>query len=207
MRTAIGLLFSCSLVGCAPQVLLPPPPPEPHMPALDAEPPESYEGGMARVMIETDVPARVDTEAPAVLCASTPCAVTLPYGDHVLRFAGISDSERSTSVVVRVAHPTEVVNHTLGRHHVPASVGVGAGVAATGLLLIALAIVLALPRDDGTPSKVDPASSAGFATVGALTLLYGGIIMGASPVTKQDGSTTQWSPPGRAIGGGYGLRF
>jgi hypothetical protein len=172
------------------------------MPALDVDPPDEHEGGLSRVIIETDVPARVERDG--LLCESTPCVVALPYGDHELRFQG--GPERWSSVVVHVRHPTEVVNHTLGMHHAAPAQGLGVFAAAVGLVVVGVGIALALPNDDGTPSTVKGETTAAIVGGGFGAILLGGVIVAAANGTTRDGATTQWTPT-RTIGGSVGLRF
>ena len=83
----------------------------------------------ARIIIATDVPAKVErvNEHPGggaygapdpddVLCAETPCIVTLPRGDYSLRFRGLTDDERTSTALLEVRNGTQVLNHTLGQN-------------------------------------------------------------------------------------------
>jgi hypothetical protein len=211
-------------VGCAPEVLAPPPPPAPRMPTLDVEPPPEAEGGMSRVVIDTDVPARVErlvatgqfphrfhtheVPLPGLLCAETPCVATMPYGDYELHFSALTDRERSSSVLLRVRHATEVVNHTLGTHHTPPGKEIGAMFVATGLITLLVSVALVPMTDSKTHSNVSSETPAIVAAAGAGQLVLGGFVMAAARGTTQDGSTTQWSPPPtRTIGTGLGFRF
>jgi len=94
------------------------------------------------VFIATDVPARVKLDkegagdgAVVSLCAKTPCAVALPFGDHWLRFSGLVDEGRSSSVAFKVRYDTEVLNHSLGQERENAFGYVGAGMVVVGGLV------------------------------------------------------------------------
>lgn len=214
-----------STLGCVRNVAAPPAPPR-AMPALDAEPVEPA-GGMARVFLDTDVPARVvrittgsvDRENPHLLrptravamrelvCEATPCAVTLPYGDHELTFEGLADAGRESRTTIRVRRATEVVNHSLGQDRTSGAAFFGGLLAATGVVLAIFAGYAASdPRYRGSDAPT------GLAIGGAVGMIGGLSLAAAFPHTRQDGATTQWSPgpsaPAvRAVGGGFALRF
>jgi len=180
-------------------------------------------GGMARVVLATDVPsrvervthrvARIDRETAPVstlggeglLCAETPCVVTLPYGDHELVFKGTRDHERGSSTMLAVRRPTVVLNHTLGRVHVPRGQTVGWILALSGGLLLGVGLGLAA-NDQNRRGVFEPtASSLALAGLGTITL--GGIVSLIFPSTKQEGASTQWSPPGSSAAAAGGIRF
>ena len=89
------------------------------------------------MIIATDVPAHVklDKEESVSLCAKTPCAVALPLGDHLLKFSGLADEGRSSSVAFKVRNDTEVLNHALGQERENVVQYAGAGAIVVGGLV------------------------------------------------------------------------
>ena len=216
LATLASMALFVSQTNCS-RTLDPPPRPPPTMPALD-EVPKEPESGMARVLISTDVPARVDrlTTGSAsrglrasyvrlddLLCESTPCAVTLPYGDHEIAFTSLKDGTRHSSpIIVRVRKPTEVVNHTFGRSTSNPGQVLGGLAVLTGVVLVGVALgVQVHQQKTGERSTDVPAN---LAMGGGLSILGGGVLMAIFPGIHQEGSTTQWSP---TIGGSFGGRF
>src|SRR5262249_27221188 len=132
-RAAAIVIATLALAGCATTRYLPPPPdPLATMPSLPEPPPEGT-GGLAPVVISTDIPATVErvvaytprlerhrgppfVPSTTIACSQTPCVLTLPYGDYELWFSGIDDHERSSTTVLHVQSNTVVLNHTLGQH-------------------------------------------------------------------------------------------
>lgn len=216
----LSTLLASTQCACGLQKVAAPRAPEASMPDIEELPPAG--GGLARVVIGTDVPALVErithrnanprtAQAPAsayggevLLCAETPCAVTLPYGDYELAFKGTRDSERSGHVLLVVRRETVVLNHTLGRTHRPAGQGVAWALAMTGALLLGVAYGLA---DSQRLSRSTVAAAPSVAVAGLGTMLLGGIVGLASPGTHQEGSSTQWSPQGPTAGVTVGVRF
>src|SRR5438045_3226945 len=116
----VSLIFT---QACAPVRTVPPPAvPDQSLPPVAGPLPEPG-GGMARVVVSTDVPARVeritamteqlerhvgtrDVPSISLLCEATPCAVTLPYGDYELVFTGFPDSSRTRSATLHVQTET-----------------------------------------------------------------------------------------------------
>lgn len=221
------VLFAFSSAACT-RTLPPPAPPARELPPLDEPLPEVGEGtgeGLSRVVITTDVPARVERIAHVetiahrgsfrtstvvgreLLCAETPCTVSLPYGDHELIFAGTIDRARTSSTQISVRRASTVVNHTLGQDRTHPARPVATVVAATGIVLMAVAIALvstASERHEKVPEATAPIFMAGMGTT-----MLGGIFMAATPTTLQDGATTQWTP-GKTIAGATvsaGVRF
>src|SRR5262249_54542583 len=113
-----ALVTTLSTSACAWTRNIPPPPaPAPTMPELEGAPPQPG-NGLASVVISTDVPASVVElvgGAAQLRCAETPCALTLPYGDHELGFAALQDRSRQSTGILHVAHTAVVMNHVLGR--------------------------------------------------------------------------------------------
>jgi hypothetical protein len=216
MRSS-SLLLALFAVGCSPTVLPPPAPPPPTLPEA-AEPIGDNDGArvtMARVVVTTDVPARISQAVIAsprpvweVTCPSTPCTLYLPYGDHELRFEGLADPERSSLVLVDARHPTEIVNHTLGRTHTSVATHLGVALLVTGVLA-SLVVVSAARVENGighTPPEGTSQALGAVLVTGLGAIVVGGTIMAASPRTTQDGATTQWAPkPHRGLE--LGLRF
>lgn len=210
-RRLVLLATSLTLVGCA-VPMAPPPAPAARMPRLSHAPPEPGEG-MARVFFDTDTPAKVEqvtgqgrrhTEW-ALLCERTPCAVTLPYGDHEVRFTGLAAREdRSSAIVVHVRRATEVVNHTLGERRAGVGSALGAGLAVVGGISLGVAIGLARGRASADTLEV----ARGAALFGLGSLGVGAFFAIGDPVRYHEGATTQWSPPpARAAGASVGVRF
>jgi hypothetical protein len=173
-------------------------------------PPEATGAGMARVVLSTDLPARVvrvsalrATSGPRhfhgdvgeLLCETTPCAVTLPYGDHEVRFTALGDPERTDATLVHVAQSTVVVNHTLGRSHTNAGHGLGGFVLGLGVVTTFVAAGLGMKASSSTTAPA-AAAAAGFGMIA-----LGGVLMGVAPNTEQPGVSTVWSPPPGAIAG------
>jgi hypothetical protein len=209
--------------ACAPvRVVRPPPAPDRTLPALEAPLPEAG-GGMARVVIWTDVPARVervgtidargsrifDTRefaARAVLCDPAPCVVTLPYGDYELTFSGIKDASRTGTATLRVHSDTVVFKHTLGQLRHGRGQVTGYAIVLTGLLLLGVSAAMATnPSARQNSSTVE-----GLAIAGAGGIALGGVVLVASPTTRQEGSTSQWDPfprPPPIVGMSLGAKF
>jgi hypothetical protein len=148
------------------------------------------------------VPARVGVYAHAVraftrelLCAETPCTVSLPHGEYELLFEGLRDRDRHGSALVRVEGTKTMVNHALGqnRTHPVRPFGV-AGMVAGGILL-ATAAVLAMNASNRDVQVYPEAKP--MALIGLGSVLIGGIVVGITPATVQEGATTQWSPSPR----------
>jgi hypothetical protein len=222
-RFGVVALLVLATSGCAVQ-LKPPPAPAAEMPAgattKGAEAAAPVDA--SRVYVTTDVPARVllasggtvttrrggtvDVGAGTVLCEATPCVLTLPQGDYDIAFVGLADRDRESVIGVHVERPTEVINHTLGKHS--ASIAKPIGLAAFLVGAVALGVTLGLA--EGSDAKATTAlRTLGLAS--AATTAFGGALFFASPTYHQEGSTTQWSPVpgpvGRTVSAGVGLRF
>src|SRR5260370_16506950 len=165
-----SLLFT---QACAPVRTVPPPTvPDQSLPPVAGPLPEPG-GGMARVVVSTDVPARVeritamteqlerhigtrDVPSIVLLCEATPCAVTLPYGDYELVFTGIADPGRTSSATLHVRAETVVMKHTLGQVRHASGQAAGAVLVITGIILLGVAGGLAtsqtLPRPSSSPA-------------------------------------------------------
>jgi hypothetical protein len=179
----------------------------------------SADAGLARVLVSTDVPASVThvgwIEGTAqrgsmhgtvteLVCERTPCALTLPYGDHELQFAAIDDRERSSTAVVHVRQSTVVVNHTLGRRHTPAGQGLGGALTILGIMTAIGAGVWGKNAQPGDSAAAIVAGS------GLATSLLGVAVMGTYSTIEQPGATRSWSPPAPASTGAQlslGVRF
>lgn len=207
--------------GCGTVMLTPPPAPAPSMPPQGDLPPEpGPEKGGSRVLVMTDVPARVFLaedglvttrdgatvfiEAGTLLCTSTPCSLTLPHGDYRIAFRGRRDSDRESTITVSVSRPTEVVNHTLGTNAV--SVGRKVGLVFTMLGVVGLGVAAGITQGDRRSSTTVVKT---IALGGTASAVFGGALFIASPTFRQEGSTTQWAPAptGRTFATGLGLRF
>jgi hypothetical protein len=199
-------------LGCA-VTMKPPPPPKASLPEIGDDPPEPEPvppPSTSRVIIATDVPASVSyvlagTTLELPLCEATPCSGTLPYGDYVLVFKGLRDSERQSRAAIRVMRPDEVVNHTLGQRPASGLAAVGVIVGLAGALTLALAFAVAADGND-RGSKPDR-SLAEVAGVGLGATLFGGTLFLAAPRYRQEGSTTHWAPIPKDASIGAGFRF
>lgn len=192
--------------GCSRQ-LPPRAPPAAQMPVLEEPVPEP-QAGFARVYFTTDEPARVDRviaavtsgagsrqrthDAPGLLCASTPCAVTLPYGDHDVVFRSNTNDTRTGRTMVRVRRATEVVNHNLGR--VTRTGVTEMGSAFVGLGIVAAGVGLGLAGSDIRFDASGRQAVIGLMLGGVGSMALGGLFFAASPITHQEGATTRWSP-------------
>lgn len=160
--------------------------------------------GLSRVVITTDVPSRVErfshVEATRVgpvfgrevLCAETPCTVSLPYGDHELYFDALGDRDRHGTAFVKIRRATTVVNHTLGQSRTHPVRPLGAAVVTAGLIVLFTSAVIAgaaQKRGTAVPQEAKP-----MALIGLGSIVFGGIVVGITPTTVQDGATTQWTP-------------
>jgi hypothetical protein len=219
----LSIILASTQSACTMQRVAPPGAPTAWMPDVGDDLPPSG-SGYARVVIGTDVPARVGrvalhavnlrrAEAPAsfaggevLLCAETPCAITLPYGDYELVFKGTVDAERVSHARLSVRRETVILNHTLGRVHTPAGQHVAWGLAGVGVVLLGVAYAVADRNLERTGRPAEDSTLAVAAT-GLGTMVLGGIVGMASPGTTQDGSSTQWSPRGPTVGATVGLRF
>ena len=185
--------------------------PEKSLPTLPAA--AEPDRGKPRLIIATDVPARVDFDESgsgktgdgslAPLCIRTPCAVTLPPGDYRLKFSGLFDDGRSSSVAFQVQNDTEVLNHRLGQQRgkegdIIGTVILGAGGAAA--VIGGLYFMVDNALQDGTEGSKrqtiqDHAATAGtVALVGLLGMAVGAVVLIANPRVRQPGSATLWSP-------------
>lgn len=181
------------------------------MPALETTPPEP-ESGMARVIFETDIRARISRvstgkERNELLCEETPCAVTLPYGDHQVAFVALDEGGRTSTATIHVRRPTEVVNHAVGRHHANPGTILGGVVMMAGAVL--LGIGLGMAKADRQQHRQSSQTAKDLAFTGLGGIVGGGLLMAVFPGVHQEGATTQWSPEpaGRTIGGSIGVRF
>jgi len=191
--TLLAFLFSSASVACTTTVLPPPEPPPRELPPQE-EPLPTESDGLSRVIITSNVPARVERvrHGKELLCAETPCTVTLPYGDYELVFTGRSDHQRTSTALVSVRRPSTVVNHALGQERGNPLRVVGALVFVTGLAMVVVAAAMAEDaneKNERTPKEAAPVAMAGFGSV-----LFGGLIIGLTPTKIQEGSTTQWTP-------------
>lgn len=219
----LSIMLASTQSACTMQRIAPPGAPTAWMPDVGDDLPPSG-GGYARVVIGTDVPARVErvafrvanlrrADAPAssvggevLLCAETPCAITLPYGDYELVFKGTVDAERVSHAPLSVRRETVVLNHTLGRVHTPVGQHVAWGLAGVGVAILGVAYAVADRNMDRTGRPAEDSTLA-LAGTGLGTMVLGGIVGMASRGTTQDGASTQWSPRGPTVGATVGLRF
>jgi hypothetical protein len=225
---SVAMALALAATGCV-ETLAPPASPEPTL-SGDVPPPGRGPEGFGRVTLSTDVPARVERLAridgvrhtgvsATLLCARTPCEVTLPYGDYDLRFTSTAGSERSSGAVLSVHDTTVVLRHVLGQERSGGS-AIGPVLLALGAATLVGAVVAAVAlqqppsNPSNGPSGPPPTGSsnpAPYLALGGVGILGAGAFFLAMPPTvHQDGATTQWSPPvasAPAIGGSVGVRF
>jgi len=169
-RVSLALTVALVATGCSAN-LPPPASPPPTLPD-GMRPPERGQAGLGlgRVGISTDLPARVDRLAhvedarygrvvTTLLCAETPCEVTLPYGDYELRFTSVADSGRTSTAVLSVHEETLVLRHALGQRHGSNAVGPVLVVLGAVTLIGAAIAAAALQAPPPNPSNGRAASS------------------------------------------------
>jgi hypothetical protein len=185
---AVAIASATLAIGCA-ETLPPPLPPAPGLPA--AFPAADGDESEGRVVIGTDIPARVErvtARGDVKVCERTPCSVLLLYGEHRLRFTALADGERTSVATIAVRAPREIVNHVLGLEHT--SIGTTLGTFTTivgfGLMLIPVLIATSAPRPSFTPAT--------FVAGGMLGVGAGVAMMANDPSVSRDGATTQWTP-------------
>jgi hypothetical protein len=211
--TLAALLALPWLGGCVSTLPAPPAPPQALPDVAGAS--SVVTTGETRVIIATDVPARVEQAGGRTLCPRTPCAVSLPEGDYELRFRGIHDEGRASVSAVGVRGRALAVNHTLGQDRSSAGQIAGPVLMTVGGVLLVLAsfvVVSAVADSDRqipqseTRKKGDTAEA--MALLGLGSLVGGGIFWGATPEVRQPGSTTTWAPAlPTARGAAAGVKF
>ncbi|HEX3770404.1 MAG TPA: hypothetical protein VHV30_06050 [Polyangiaceae bacterium] len=213
-----SLVVASLLAAWTPACAVLPPPAEPEATIPDvALPKVADDAGLARVIIETDVPASVshlsegeeswryrgrDVTVRTLLCEETPCALTLPYGDYEIEATAIDDPRRKIATVVHVGGNTVVVNEILPRPLNQPARGGGIAAVTLGLVTAGMGIVIAALASS-------PASNVGSngGTVGAITSVSGlglagfGTVLLATNPSEQAGVTRQWTPPPSAAAG------
>lgn len=188
MRCVVATV--CLLVGtaCGTKHLPAPPRPDanlPGQPEVRAPQPPN------RVLIHTDQPARVLQSPDArELCATTPCVVQLPSGEHELELVSREDEERRSTASVSSSREPSVVRHTLGRQAerswaTPAGVilailGVGA--------IVGGGVMFDIEQKAGSGTAFAPAL---FLT-GIAFSFGGGTLIWLDRPSVQPGATTQW---------------
>lgn len=208
-------LLGTLTTGCVRNIPAPRPP-EPTIPMTsDDEVPEG-EAGMARVIIGTDVTARVDrvgghfdqivhrgretrsyvTDVDTLLCASTPCTVALPYGDYELKLSAVSDPTRASTATIRVRHRTEIVNHVLGMNRRSTTGTLGGVLSVIGSVVVGIGVGVGLvqAQEHRTAHTATDSTMPVLVGIGGTTLMTGGVMMAASPTIRQEGATRQWAP-------------
>lgn len=219
----LSIALASTQSACTMRDVAAPTAPTASMPDVGDELPPSG-GGFARVVIGTDVPARVErithrvvhlhrdehtallAGGEGLLCAETPCAITLPYGDYELVFKGTRDTERVSHAMLAVRRETVVLNHTLGRVHTPAGQTVALVLAGTGVAILSVVVALAEENTKQTGRASQDSTLPTVAATGLGMMVLGGFVGIASAGTRQEGASTQWSPrptPGATVG----LRF
>jgi hypothetical protein len=223
--TAVVMLICFGQAACV-RNLPPPPAPSQEMPKDVANVPPEVEGKSRVVIDVTNGPARVDEvlataqsaatdgrhtyvsygEITRPVCLTTPCAVSLDYGQHNLRLVSTTSYQVGSVGTVDVGQNDSVFRHTMGEQSSGGAVhGLGATAAVLGgvgvilggsFLLVGALSSSATTSPDGTSSS----SGSGVTTFGAVTLgISAGLLalgigmMIASPPTSQEGSSTQFS--------------
>ena len=168
---ASSLILTFGTAACRTVPVAAPAMPEPAMPEV-AAPEVAADSGLARVLIGTDVPASVSMlstvsghrgpyTARTLVCAATPCALTLPYADYEMEFAALEDPERTSVAVAHVNASTVVVNHTLGRRHSTGGAAGGTALIVLGMIsLVAGLAVVAKPAGNGDANSKGAAAGA-----------------------------------------------
>jgi hypothetical protein len=201
-RLAI-LVAPLGMSGCLVRNVPAPSPPKEDMPVVDL-PASKPPAGSARVLVSTDVPARVGLaarharaadmsggtshEIEGTSCDATPCVLTLPYGEHVLRFEGTRGGGRTSTAEVAVRNDVVVVNHTLGKSELGSSFIYGLGMIGVGLVGLATTFGPLAPDSSSTEVK-----TAKILLFGSFTVA-GGAAICLTTRTEQEGATTQWVP-------------
>jgi hypothetical protein len=220
VRSASSIILVLATTACSAVTVPPPATPEPSLPDVPAPEPAAN-SGLARVLIDADVPASVwqssvvygyrgPYAARTLACAETPCALTLPYGDHELVLAAIADPERQSMVVAHVHSSTVVENLVLGRRYIPRAQAAAAPALLFGVALLAVGVGLAAKSSStsGGSPIASPPGVAALLLLGTGLITLGGIVAAEYPTLEQPGARREWSPvPGRIAGGSLGLKF
>jgi hypothetical protein len=216
----LGRMVGCAVAlstlgGCVVHTLPPPPVPARDMPVVSLPPTPPY-AGYTRVLIATDVPARValwgqegrptgptDGRRPimdSISCDNTPCVLTLPQGEHQLHFEGTGkNSNRTSTAKVVVRDEIVVVNHALGKDEKSAERVYGIGLLSAGLISIGLSLI---PFPSYSSSEWRTTSFA----IDCVAIVSGVVLLGFSTETLQEGATIQWTLPA-ATERGPGISF
>jgi hypothetical protein len=203
VTSRLGFLVApLALSGCLVRTISPPAPPLKQMPLVDV--PASPPAGSGRVVVSTDVPARVGTahrqirsatdmrsdtslDGGGSSCDRTPCVLTLPYGETELRFEGTDHSDRTSTANVNVRSDLTVVNHTLGKSELGNSYLYGLGLIAVAVSGVLLTRELS-DSDMSAEVKTAELFFSGAFAVGGLAAIF------LTTRTEQQGATTQWMP-------------
>jgi hypothetical protein len=189
--------------GCSVVIRVPPPAtPDKIIPEVinKADPP--HEGQGTVIIDATNGPAQVEVVVSALtvgattsaltktLCATTPCAVNLPYGSYDLVFGGKKDEELASTDAVQIGRTPSVFRHTMG------SVRSSPGLLVGGMSLVVLGSIAALTGallvttpEAGTADWATLGVGVGATAVGAVMTYYG-------RTKVQPGSSVQWTPDG-----------
>ena len=224
------VLAAFTSAACGVENLPPPAAPDRIVPRIPVEPgpPDQGEG---RVLVDASSgPAQVrivlnrgvtvaqmggyvgtmGTMTTANLCASTPCAVNLPYGQYELMFQSRTDEERQSSDTVTVGARPSVFRHELGRQEDPrgarqfgaTAITFGVIGLATGASFLFTSAVTSSNDSNGASSSTSSTlTTAGIITIGVgavLTALGIGLLIAGRPKV-QPGSSVQWTPDGASM--------
>lgn len=192
-------ILGCVLVlgGCAvthPPLAAPPA----VIPRVADLPPLAAEQG--RLVLDANgEDARISSDG-TTICASTPCAVSLPKGPHRLTFFANGDASRYGDADVDVTARPTVVRHALGVHHDAPGLRVASIVAfAVGGSLAGLGAAVAAPGliDENNRSTWYGAGGA-LGAAGLVGIAVGVSFALASRSHVWPGATRTWVvPPGR----------
>ncbi len=197
-RVSVALALFSAAGGCGVRTLPAPQTPDKTVPRLAgaAEPPDE---GESQVIIDTtNGPATVQVSVPGLVtlpaCATTPCAVNLPYGTFRLDFRGRDDLQLHSSDAVQVGRSPSVFRHTMGSTRQSSALYIG------GALGLAVGAVLV---GGGLLGLSDSSYMSSGAAIG---LLAGGAVVTGTGVWMAyygrpeitPGSSVQWVPDGQA---------
>lgn len=211
-QRVVPAVTAIAMNGCIVHTLPPPPAPAKDMPVVNV-PPTPPRPGFSRVLIATDVPARValtgeqpsgPTAGPragfeTTSCEDTPCVLTLPKGEHEFQFEGTrKHSNRRGTANVVVRNDTVVVNHALGKEETSSELVYGLACLGAAAAFLVTPLTPLGQEQSETGRTIDLVAGGVFTVVGAF-------LLGFSSKTRQAGATTQWTPspkpePARAGG-------
>jgi hypothetical protein len=198
----LAIAMAGGTLGCSVQELPPPAAPAQIVPHL-ASPPPPVGSDHGTVVIDTDTPAAVDEIIGHVesryagsvtrpLCTITPCAVSLGFGMHELRFSvpGAPTGTLGGDGTVEVGTRPVAYRYALGDPDPDHNLREGGGTAML-LGLIALPIGAALAKaGDESSSSTENHAGIGLAVSGLVAVVIGAAMFGQ--LHRRRGTGTQW---------------